>query len=487
MAKKMAAAKSKPSGGQKRTRKLKTLHRGSLKNALRSSMKLEATKAYEAVGQKLNFTVASSKATQAYLNIPAEKRAGYPVSRAKGSVDPKKWVTSGGKKVQIDFARRIWLPDDWAQGVKSTNPIGTGRIGSGGSYTVYLSPDGKTFYHQKCCEEHSGRKFGPFDGFQGAMREAQLQFEQMVKWNHSEEALFKTLTAKERKHLPSKDAFHFGIISARRANTASGVADIAKVEQAFKNQGVKPTWYVDADSVKDYKALGLDAKVGGALTKARNLALKDAYNKNKVCVQVSDDISAWEYRIGAIAKEKTDAAVNAAYEKAKRYILSPVAAARFMLAKMRSVPEKNKPKLGGVYMLGSCARTFAAPSPVSRRHFILGDFFVAEKSKVRFDEGMTLKEDYDFTASHITEHGSVMRFNRMTISAKHYTNTGGACSNRDKKGIKERKNINILFTKWPKAFMKHPKRANEVVMRWPVKYNAEDIDDEAVGKEKDAL
>merc|ERR1719379_5255 len=134
--------------------------------------------------------------------------------------------------------------------------------------------------------------------------------------------------------------------------------------------------------------------------------------------------------------------MNAACDKAQRLIISPVAAARFMLAKMRSSPGK-KPQLGGVYMLGSCSRTFAGPEFV-RENFILGDFFVVDKSKVRFDEAMTLKEDYDFTCAHIKAHGSVLRCNRMTLQVKHYSNVGGAVDERDKKGKKERMNIAIL-------------------------------------------
>lgn len=156
-------------------------------------------------------------------------------------------------------------------------------------------------------------------------------------------------------------------------------------------------------------------------------------------------------------------AQNAAHNAARRYIVSPVAAARFMLAKMRGA-EDPKPRLGGVYMLGSCARTFAGEAFV-RKNFILGDFFVADKSPVRFDQEMTLKEDYDFTCAHINAHGSVMRCNRMTLNVKHYSNAGGACTNRDKKGLEERRNIDILHRKWPGAFRRHPRRHNEVILQ----------------------
>jgi len=240
--------------------------------------------------------------------------------------------------------------------------------------------------------------------------------------------------------------------------------------------GVTPTWYVDADSLQDYKSLGLQAVVGGKLTPSRNKALKDARSKGKVCVQVSDDISAWEYRDGKKATERTDDAVNAAHHKARRYIVSPVAAARFILAKMRSA-ENPKPKLGGIYMLGSCSRTFGGDAFV-RNHFILGDFFVVDKgSRVNFDENMRLKEDYDFSCAHIKAHGSVMRCNRMTINVKHYDNGGGAVTNRDGKGKEEKRNIAILQTKWPGVFRANPKRKNEVIMRWKVG-SGDDVDDD---------
>jgi len=134
-----------------------------------------------------------------------------------------------------------------------------------------------------------------------------------------------------------------------------------------------------------------------------------------------------------------------------------------------------KPKLGGVYMLGSCSRTMAGEE-FGTKHFILGDFFVVDTgSKVRFDENLNLKEDYDFTCSHIRAHGGVMRCNRMTLTVKHYSNSGGACSNRDKKGKEEQRNIGILMDKWPRALRFNPKRTNEVIMSWPT-------DDDAEGK-----
>merc|ERR1712187_164898 len=102
---------------------------------------------------------------------------------------------------------------------------------------------------------------------------------------------------------------------------------------------------------------------------------------------------------------------------------------------------------------------------------ILGDFFVTEPSSpCRFDTKMTLKEDYDFTCSHIHKHGSVLRCNRMFLTAKHSTNAGGAVASRDNAGQKEKLNIRILQSKWPKVFKVNTRRkgvaGTEVQMRW---------------------
>lgn len=295
----------------------------------------------------------------------------------------------------------------------------------------------------------------------------------------SDKVFFNILTPTERKHLPSKDAFHFCVVSARRVQSPEGLQDVFMVQAQFEEAGVTPTWYVDEASVKEYRRVGLKAVVGGRLTDARNKCLQDAARMGKACVQCSDDISAWEYRHGKRATTRTDAAVNAAYSKAKQFIISPVTAARFILAKLRAKPGGNRPQLGGVYMLGSCSRTFAGDE-VSSRHFCIGDFFVVDKSNVRFDKEMTLKEDYDFTCSHIKAHGSVLRFNRMTLQVKHYSNVGGAVDERDKKGKKERMNIAILNRKWPCVFSPNPKRKNEVIMRWKTSC-ADPVDDDYEG------
>merc|ERR1712039_478100 len=124
-----------------------------------------------------------------------------------------------------------------------------------------------------------------------------------------------------------------------------------------------------------------------------------------------------------------------------------------------------RPQLGGVLPQANPAMGVAGEE-FSREQFILGDFFVVDSSGCRFDANMTLKEDYDFTCSHLAAHGSVMRCNRMILRVKHATNEGGAVCERDKAGAKERMNIDILMRKWPGVFKPHGKRQNEVRLCW---------------------
>mmetsp|Transcript_99786 Transcript_99786/g.182979 ORF Transcript_99786/g.182979 Transcript_99786/m.182979 type:complete len:555 (+) Transcript_99786:85-1749(+) len=405
---------------------------------------------------------AGKTTTNAAIDVPISQRAGHPLVPTK--VKPQNWKTKEGKQVYVDLSRVSWLPDDWGQGVKMTNPISRSRDGAGGTYTVWVGPEGHVFYHRWAIENFLGRDLGPIDGFNGQMRLASLQGKET-----DEKAFFNILNARERRHLVPASHFHFCVISARRTKTPEGLAGIATVEASFKKAGAQPTWYVDKDSLQDYRKLGLKAVVGGKLCEARNMALQDAQRRGLVCVQASDDIMGWEYRDGEAATEKSDEAANAAFDAATRHVISPVSAARFILAKMRGSPldaEGERPHLGGVYCLGSCARTFGGEA-FSKYNFILGDFFVADRSPVRFDGTMTLKEDYAFTCMHIEKHGSVLRCNRMTIQAKHQTNAGGACSIRDKKGREEEKNIMILMNRWPRAIRRHTTRAHEVQLQWP--------------------
>ena len=100
-------------------------------------------------------------------------------------------------------------------------------------------------------------------------------------------------------------------------------------------------------------------------------------------------------------------------------------------------------KLGGI---APTFNSFFSNREVSHRHFIIGDFLVVKNSPERFDENMTLKEDYDFTLQHIKSYGGVIRNDDILCNFEHYTNSGGAVSIRTTD--EEQKNILYLKNKW---------------------------------------
>lgn len=377
---------------------------------------------------------------------PPEERLGAPI---EGGFPVAKWPPN----VLVDCDRVCWLPDDWGQGVKNTGP--------GGTYIVWVSPQGGIFYHRPVIERTLGRELTAFDGCRGRLRAVQARLGTLA----DDEFFRAMLSAEERRRLAPPEGFRFCVVSARRARTPQGAQDVMLVEAHFRRAGVRPTWYVDAPSLEDYRRLGLQAVVGGKLTPARNLALEDAAREGRACVQVSDDISRWEYLVCPKLESRGGdfSEANAAAAGAKRYVISPVAAAQFLLARMRSCG--RGPQLGGVYPNANAAQAISQDE-CTYRHFILGDFFVVDSSPCRFDPAMTLKEDYDFTAAHLAQHGAALRCNRLFLHAKHSTNQGGAVATRDSGGAEERKNIAILQAKWPGAFHLNGKRKDEVIFNW---------------------
>lgn len=448
---------------------------------------------------------AARAAEKIRLSTPPKERAGYPLKISKGAVEPERWKTKTGVEVEVDFSRCHWLPDDWGQGIKRTKKTilkARPRRQGGGVLTTFVAPNGvDCFFHKDKVEEYVGRKLTKKDGLNGQIRSCKLAAATAIavakeehklgdtnfRMSDADENFFAILTKEEQKNIPKESEFHFCVISGRRATNPEGIQDIFVVQSLLDDAGIKPTWYVDEKSYKEYNSLGLKAeiKVGGKLIPSRNMALADARHMDKICVQVSDDISSWQYRHGKRAARRDDKLMNEAHDKAKRFYVSPMAAAQFIAAKMRSATDP-KPKLGGVYPVGSCSRTFAS-DPFSRYNFILGDFFVVDKgSLVNFDTKMSLKEDYDFTCSHIQAHGSVLRCQRMTLSVKHYDNAGGAVSYR-KKG-EEMKNIKILNKKWPGQFTMNTlrKSGTEVRLRWTGP-KLEDVEDDGIDAEDEVV
>lgn len=177
----------------------------------------------------------------------------------------------------------------------------------------------------------------------------------------------------------------------------------------------------------------------GKLVESRNFALQHAYDKGVYCVQLSDDFK--KARFNTNFSEKADIHLDEAIEV------------------LLKVAQESKYNLIGIPPTGN---DFFAKSMTAINTFCIGDCFVAKPTLIRFDEKLTLKEDYDFTLQHI-QNGGVMRYQKFIFEFSHYTNKGGAVSYRNE--AEETINIDYLKSKWGNIIRDNPKRKNEILLR----------------------
>jgi len=280
-------------------------------------------------------------------------------------------------------------------------------------------------------------------------------------------------------------AFTCSIISKGRPKNVQ--ANLA----LFKGTGVVPTFIIGKGETEAYKKNGATKCIeGGGLCASRNAAIElvslapqiplahvtffstpvshnrlffQAKEEGNICLEMSDDLSQCKVLHQDIAWERPGdlSEANALAKATPQHLVSPVNAARYIEVQMR---EKGA-KLGGVYCTQNEGQAMNSQA-VSEEAFILGDLMVIDpESTPRFDEKMSLKEDYDLTAQHLHLYGNVLRSNRVVIQAQHYTNAGGAVA--DRTAVKEQYNIAVMRHKWPGVFPQHTTRGeNEVNMRW---------------------
>ena len=189
-----------------------------------------------------------------------------------------------------------------------------------------------------------------------------------------------------------------------------------------------------------YKANGcLNVFETGNLMQSRNFALDHSFLDGKICVQLSDDIK--KVTINKNFGEQKKIELNKAIEDI--------------------VSKFNKVK--GVKLLGipPTDNFFFAKNIVSVNTFCIGDLLFVKPNDLRFDEQLTLKEDYDYTLQHLERWGSI-RYQKYLFTFEHYSNKGGAVDIRDDK--EEQKNIMILKSKWGDKVRLNSKRKNEILI-----------------------
>lgn len=229
--------------------------------------------------------------------------------------------------------------------------------------------------------------------------------------------------------------FLFCIVSARRA---------ARVRAMMEFVALAPhVWFVPDGEREAYMKMGAAdvVEAGNTLCSQRTAALRYAWGKKKICVQLSDDLTKLE-----LACSKTHAVP-----------ITVGTAATLIHQAMKAVGCK----LGGVAPTSN-KFYFNPNQPLNTRAFCVADFLVVEDCDLYFDPNIRIKDDYDYTMQHIQKFGAVARHNGILASFKHYTNEGGVTTYRTPEV--ELADVAYLKAKWPGAFRDNPKRPREILM-----------------------
>ena len=225
------------------------------------------------------------------------------------------------------------------------------------------------------------------------------------------------------------------IVSHKRSD------NVEKMQNLIGNDVV---WYVGKDEKKDYLDAGAKKVIeSGALCHSRNMVLNDA-KKFDYSVQFSDDLKRLE-KVSVLGSKKIKKEITV-YE---------------VLKEMINQMEKYDMYLGAVSPTNN-EFYFSETRPIGFRHFCLGDLHLIRKCDLKFDESLTLKEDYDYTLQHIKKFGGVCRLNYILPTFTHRVNKGGAVAVRTE--ALEQENIKLLKKKWGSLIRDNPRRPNEILL-----------------------
>jgi len=116
-------------------------------------------------------------------------------------------------------------------------------------------------------------------------------------------------------------------------------------------------------------------------------------------------------------------------------------------------------KLWGVQM---CSVGTFMTRKLNNDKFIIGTAMGIINRHLTFDEGLKLKEDYDYTMQHIKEYGGALRFNFVTVKAGHYSNKGGCVDYRTEQ--LESDACEVLLNRYPGKIIRNKLRKNEIII-----------------------
>jgi len=181
--------------------------------------------------------------------------------------------------------------------------------------------------------------------------------------------------------------------------------------------------------------------ISGSLMDSRNASLDYCFAKDKICVQLSDDLE--KIMTNDFTGKRT-------YNYVKVVDVLDSVIINFFNSKyyFAGFPPTNNP--------------FFSLKETEINKFIVGDFIIIKPNQLKFDNALSLKEDYDYTLQHIKHLGGCIRYGGFLNSFKHYLNKGGAVDYRTVE--LEQKTIKQLQNKWGECIRLNPKRENEILL-----------------------
>ncbi|MBU2060117.1 MAG: hypothetical protein KKB38_20595 [Gammaproteobacteria bacterium] len=183
-----------------------------------------------------------------------------------------------------------------------------------------------------------------------------------------------------------------------------------------------------------------DDLAGRGMAVIRNFILEYCHEKNeKNILMLDDDIREFGF-----------------YQKEKWHVLDEE---RFLIFAQNAflMCEELKTKLWGVNVVWD-KRFYRENLPFSFGNIVLGPCCgIVYDEKMRFDERLGLKEDYDYSIQALNRYRKILRFNKYFYVMKHITSSGGCRVYRNQE--KEIEQSQTLQKKWGSRIVKIERKA----------------------------
>ena len=121
--------------------------------------------------------------------------------------------------------------------------------------------------------------------------------------------------------------------------------------------------------------------------------------------------------------------------------------------------------LWGVNLLED-KKAYREYSPFSLSSVVLGCFMGIVRNDLKFDEGLGLKEDFDYSIQVLNKYRKVLRFNKYHYIVDHLVGSGGCTAYRTLS--KERQQKKIFIKKWGSGIVKFEEKDMNPIVRVPI-------------------